>query len=55
MTPQQQPTKYSPAYEDYYEDGIPVGTTSPSPSGWALPALYKIGERLTGATLGIRA
>jgi alpha-glucosidase len=33
-------TKYSPAYETYYLDGIPVGTPSPNEEGWAFPVLF---------------
>lgn len=34
-------TKYTPAYEQYYENGIPVGTPADSKEGWALPALFE--------------
>ena len=35
-------TKYTPAYEVYYEKDIPAGTTSPSKFGWALPLLFAL-------------
>lgn len=34
-------TKYSPAYETYYSDGVPAGTPSPNEEGWACPVLYQ--------------
>ncbi len=34
------PSEYSPAYEQYYENGIPIGTASPYSEGWAFPALF---------------
>jgi hypothetical protein len=34
-------TKYTPAYEKYYEDGISIGTPSPNRSGWCFPSLFK--------------
>jgi hypothetical protein len=33
-------SKYTPAYEKFYENGIPVGTASPNKEGWAFPALF---------------
>jgi len=40
---QQPPTRYSPAYEALYGE-YPAGTDAPTPSGWAFPALFKIGD-----------
>lgn len=37
--PYDKPTKYTPAYETYYANGVDVGTTSASESGWAFPVL----------------
>lgn len=34
------PTKWSPSYEKYYENGIPIGTASSNVEGWAFPALF---------------
>jgi len=34
------PTKYTPAYEKYYENGIPVGTSASDTAGWAFPVLF---------------
>jgi alpha-glucosidase len=41
MEPQQPPDRYSPAYEDFYAE-VASGTTAPTPSGWAFPALFRI-------------
>jgi hypothetical protein len=41
MSPFQLPGTYTPAYEDVFLDGVPVGTGSPSRTGWAFPALFK--------------
>jgi alpha-glucosidase len=48
-------TKYTPAYETYYSNGIPVGTHSPGRQGWAFPALFETPDRwilLTESNLG---
>ena len=34
------PSKYTPGYELYYENKIPIGSSSPSEYGWAFPALF---------------
>jgi len=34
-------TQWSPAYETYYKNGIPLGTDAPSVEGWSFPALFK--------------
>ncbi len=31
----------NPAYEEHYQQNIPVGTTSPSAAGWVYPALFQ--------------
>ena len=33
-----------PAYEQYYQNNIAVGTPSPNKAGWAFPALFQIGQ-----------
>ncbi|MBC7914545.1 MAG: glycoside hydrolase family 97 catalytic domain-containing protein [Pyrinomonadaceae bacterium] len=33
-----------PSYEEYYEQGIPVGTPSPIKAGWVYPALFQTGD-----------
>jgi hypothetical protein len=38
---QQPPDRYSPAYEDFFVETA-SGTSAPTPSGWAFPALFKI-------------
>ncbi|MGD2094987.1 MAG: glycoside hydrolase family 97 N-terminal domain-containing protein, partial [Phycisphaerales bacterium] len=40
LHPYDKVNKYSPAYETYYHDGIPVGTSSPDEQGWAFPVLF---------------
>ncbi|MEA3460943.1 MAG: glycoside hydrolase family 97 catalytic domain-containing protein [Bacteroidota bacterium] len=34
--------KYGPAYEQYYQPEIAVGTPSPNKAGWSFPALFEI-------------
>lgn len=34
------PTKWTPGYELYYQNEIPIGTNSPNVEGWAFPALF---------------
>ncbi|MCY2992223.1 MAG: glycoside hydrolase family 97 protein [Planctomycetota bacterium] len=45
MTPYQESTQYSPAYEANYLDGIPIGTNSPKPTGWGFPALFQVARQ----------
>ncbi len=33
-------TVYTPAYETYWKQGVPVGTAAPRPEGWAFPVLF---------------
>jgi hypothetical protein len=40
MQPYDKPAKVTPAYEEYYEDNIAVGMSSPSDAGWAFPVLF---------------
>jgi hypothetical protein len=40
IMPYQEPGKYGPAYEKFFEE-VPAGKTSPTPVGWAFPALFK--------------
>ena len=35
-------TKWSPGYEQYYVDGVNMGTQSPRQGGWCFPALFKL-------------
>ena len=44
MQPYQQSGQWTPAYEDYYRNGIAAGSTSPEDAGWALPALFKLAD-----------
>ncbi|MFN8254372.1 MAG: glycoside hydrolase family 97 catalytic domain-containing protein [Bacteroidales bacterium] len=40
IAPYDVPSQWSPAYEKYYENGVPIGTPSPNKEGWAFPALF---------------
>jgi hypothetical protein len=40
----------NPAYEEYYEKGVAVGTKSPLGAGWVYPALFKSGEHWVAVT-----
>jgi alpha-glucosidase len=42
--PYDEATEYTPAYETYYEEGIPAGSPSPTKAGWAYPLLFKAGD-----------
>ena len=44
MAPNDKPSTYGPAYETYYENGIPVGATAPLGMGWAFPVLFRTAE-----------
>lgn len=44
IQPYDKVTTYSPAYETYFENGIPIGTDAPSKEGWSFPALMQTGE-----------
>jgi len=57
MHPCDKPTVYSPAYETYYENGVPVGAVSPTGVGWAFPVLFCTADEqhwglITEANLG---
>jgi hypothetical protein len=41
MAPYDIVSMYSPGYERYFENGIPIGTTAPGEEGWCLPALFE--------------
>jgi len=43
--PYDKPSKYTPAYETYYVNGVAVGTASSSESGWAFPLLACTSDR----------
>ena len=40
IEPYDKVTMWTPAYERYFENGIPIGTSAPSIEGWAFPALF---------------
>ncbi len=57
LAPSDKATTYSPAYETYYENEIPVGTASPTGKGWSFPVLFRTGDSqhwglITEANLG---
>jgi hypothetical protein len=39
--PYDDPSQYTPAYENFWEDAIPAGTPSPKAAGWAFPFLFR--------------
>ncbi|MHC4585278.1 MAG: glycoside hydrolase family 97 N-terminal domain-containing protein, partial [Planctomycetota bacterium] len=41
LHPYDKATKYSPAYETYYFNGVSVGKRSPNKEGWAFPVLFR--------------
>jgi alpha-glucosidase len=41
MQPYDTVTMYTPAYETFYRNGIPIGTHAPGHEGWAFPALFE--------------
>lgn len=41
IAPYDKVTTYSPGYERYFENGIPIGTAAPGEEGWCLPALFQ--------------
>ena len=43
-------SRVNPAYEEHYVMDMAVGTTSPSPAGWVLPALFKTGDSWVALT-----
>lgn len=40
--PHDSATMYTPAYENYFQNGIEIGTSSPTESGWSFPALFDL-------------
>jgi hypothetical protein len=42
IQPYQEPSQYTPAYEEYFQNGIPAGTAAPGEAGWCLPALFQV-------------
>ncbi len=41
IQPYQEPSQWTPAYEEYFQNGIPAGTAAPGEAGWCLPALFQ--------------
>ncbi len=44
MLPYDDPTMWTPAYENYFIRDVKVGTSSPISAGWAFPVLFKIND-----------
>ncbi len=44
MQPYQRVSKWAPAYESDYRNGIPIGTGAPERVGWALPMLFRTSD-----------
>ncbi len=49
--PYDRPSKYTPAYETYYVNGVAAGTAAPAEFGWAFPLLFCTGDRSRWALL----
>ena len=43
--PYDKASEYTPAYETYWVDGVPVGTASSNEEGWAFPLLFCTSDR----------
>lgn len=44
IQPYDKVTMYSPGYERYFENGIPIGSAAPGTEGWCFPALFETGN-----------
>ncbi len=44
IQPYDEATKWTPAYEAYFENGIPAGSTTTNKAGWCFPALFRLRE-----------
>ena len=44
IQPYDKPSKWTPGYEKYYENAVPIGSASPNAEGWAFPALFESGN-----------
>jgi hypothetical protein len=42
IQPYQESGQWTPAYEEYFQNGVPAGTTSSTRAGWCLPALFQL-------------
>jgi hypothetical protein len=47
IQPYQESSQWTPAYEEYYQNGVPAETTSPTQAGWCLPALFQLKDDST--------
>ncbi|OQW97453.1 MAG: hypothetical protein BWK77_01640 [Verrucomicrobia bacterium A1] len=43
VQPYDESTKWTPAYERLFENGMPVGGVTPNKAGWCFPALFRTG------------
>jgi hypothetical protein len=50
LQPYSKVATWAPAYENTYANGIPIGSRSPGPEGWAMPALYQTSSGWTFIT-----
>jgi len=46
--PSDKPSTYAPAYETYYEAGVPAGTPAPLGCGWSFPLLFRTADNRWG-------
>ena len=44
MQPYDKPDMWKPAYENFYQDRIPIGTAAPGLEGWCFPMLFHTGK-----------
>ncbi|MHB8903371.1 MAG: glycoside hydrolase family 97 N-terminal domain-containing protein, partial [Thermoguttaceae bacterium] len=51
IQPYQESTQWTPAYEEYFQNGVAAGTTSPTRAGWCLPALFQLPQHSTWVLL----
>ncbi|GAB4247519.1 MAG: glycoside hydrolase family 97 protein [Acidobacteriota bacterium] len=42
LLPFDPPGQYTPAYENFFQRAVPLGTKSPTGVGWAFPALFEV-------------
>ncbi|UCF36798.1 MAG: glycoside hydrolase family 97 catalytic domain-containing protein [Acidobacteriota bacterium] len=44
LQPHNDPSKYTPAYETFFQTDVAVGTSSPNSAGWSIPALFSLND-----------
>ncbi len=45
MQPYDEVSKWTPAYEDFYQKDLQIGASSPTTAGWSFPALFNLEEK----------